>query len=301
MKTINVKAYALLLACALLSAAASRVSAVTAAQQLAAASASYAGTYHYKTYRPGKEGYDNTLKVEEKGGSRLHITLSGTYMYRDNGEETMHEGGGEGDAVLRGNVATASVKPDGGDTPCRVLVIFEGGEAGVKTDSSCGFNVELDGTYKSEKAGAARKTESVGAAGLRQVRYDKLTEFVNESQLNKTGMHYVITSVPAEKIKSITPHDEGANRGGMFTLSFDENDGDASTSFVTTTALVKSLRANAVKDAATLRVTATLVEFVGACDVYRSSFVTKIEGYGEDGSLLWVANGIEPVKVRIKQ
>jgi hypothetical protein len=241
MKNINVKAYALLLACAFLLGAAAYVSA-RPAPQLAGAPASFAGTYHYKSYRPGKEGYDNTLKVEDKGGGRLHVTLSGTYMYRDNGEETMHEGGGEGDAVLRGNVVTASVTPDGGDTPCRVLIIFEGGEAGVKADSACGFNVDLDGSYRSEKAGTARKAATVGAAGLRQVRYDKLAEFVGESQLNKTGTHYVITSVPAEKIKRVTPYEEGASRRGLFSLSFDENDGDASMSFVTSGALVKNLR-----------------------------------------------------------
>ena len=54
--------------------------------------ASVAGTYHYKTYRPGKGGYDNTLKVKDRGGGKLHISLSGAYMYRANGAETMHEG-----------------------------------------------------------------------------------------------------------------------------------------------------------------------------------------------------------------
>src|SRR5215218_7736970 len=159
MRNMNVKACARLLAFALLSAVAPRVAAAPA-PQLAAAQTSFAGTYHYKTYRPGKEGYDNTLEVEDKGGGRLHVTLSGTYIYKANGEETMHEGGGEGDAKLRGNVATARVTPDGGDTPCRVIIVFDDGEAGVKADSSCGFNVELDGTYRGVKAGAARKGAS---------------------------------------------------------------------------------------------------------------------------------------------
>jgi hypothetical protein len=213
----------------------------------------------------------------------------------------MHEGGGAGEATLRGNIATASVTPDGGSEPCRVLIIFEGGEAGVKADSSCGFNVELDGAYRSAKAGAARKGASVDAAGLRLVRFDTLAEFVNDHQANKTGTHFRITSVPAEKVTRITPADGGANRRGLFYLSFDESDGDASMSLVASAALVKNLRANPLKDAATLRVTATLVEFVGSCDVYRSSFVTKVEGYGEDGSLLWIASGPEPVKVRMRQ
>jgi hypothetical protein len=297
MKNLRVKAYARLLACALLSGAATYVSA-RPAPQLAAAPPSFAGTYRYKTYRPGKEGYDNTLKVEDKGGGRLRVTFSGTYMYQANGEETMHEGGGEGDAVLRGNVATASVKPDGGEGPCRVFIIFEGGEAGVKSDSSCGFNVDLDGTYRSGKAAAARRA---AASGPRLVRYDRLADFVNEHQLNRTGVRYVITSVPVEKIRRITPYDEGANRRGLFSLSIDENDGDAAMSFVTSGEMVKHLRASAGLDAATLRVTATLVEFVGDCEVYRSSFVTQVEALAEDGSLVWVATGAEPVKVKMRQ
>ena len=298
MKNLNGNPSARFLACALLLGSATYGSAGPAPQL---APPSFAGTYHYKTYRPGKEGYDNTLEVEDKGGGRLHVTLSGTYLYRANGAETMHEGGGEGDATLRGNVATARVTPDGGGDPCRVLIIFEGGEAGVKADSSCGFNVELDGTYRSEKAGFARKGPAVDAAGLRQIRYDQLADFVNESQANKTGMRYVITSVPAEKIKHVTPYEKGANRKGLFYLSMGEDDSDAATSFVASAALVKNLRANAGYEAATLRVTATLVEFAGSFDVYRSSFVTRVEGLGEDGSLVWVATGAEPVKVRMRQ
>ena len=262
---MNVKACARLLAFALLFADAPNAPAAPA-PQLAAAPTSYAGTYRYKTYRPGKEGYDNTLEVEDRGGGRLHVTLSGTYIYKANGEETMHEGGGEGDATLRGNVATASVTPDGGDAPCRVLIIFEGSEAGVKADSSCGFNVNLDGTYRNEKAGAARQGASPDAAGLRQVRYDRLSGFVNDHQANRTGLRFVVTSVPAEKIK-----------------------------------LVKNLRASASAEVATLRVTAVLVEFLGEFDVYRSSFVTRVEGFGEDGALLWIATGAEPVKVKMRQ
>ena len=295
---MNVTARALLLALALLSAAAPR-GAAAASPQLAAAPPSYAGTYHYKTYRPGKEGYDNTLEVEDRGGGRLHVTLSGTYIYKANGEETMHEGGGQGDATLRGNVATASVTPDGGDAPCRVLIIFEGGEAGVKADGSCGFNVKHDGTYRSGKAGAARKGAPSDAAGLRQVRYDRLSDFVNDTQANRTGARFAVTSVPAEKVKLVKP--VGPGHRGMFYLMLDEDDSDVSTSFVTTAQLVKNLRASAGAGAATLRVTAVLVEFLGEFDVYRSSFVTKVEGFGEDGSLLWVATGAEPVKVKMRQ
>lgn len=302
MKRLNRKAQALLLACALLPAAGPRASAGPAPQL--SAPASFAGAYQYKTSGPDGDRYDNTLEVEDRGGGRLHVTLSGTYVYKaDGGAETMHEGGGKGEALLRGNVATAKVTPDGADAPCRVLIIFEGGEAGVKADSSCGFNVRLDGSYRGAKAGAARPAVSFDAAGMRHVRFDRLGEFVEEHRLYKTGSRFVITSVPAEKIKVITPEGEGRSRRGMFNLSMEEDAGGAPMSFVTSAQLVKNLRASAGAGAgaATLRVTATLVQFEGCCDVYRSSFVTKVEAYGEDGMLLWVATGPEPVKVRMPQ
>ena len=292
---MRVKVYALLLACALPSAAAPQASAV-AAPQLAAAP-SFAGTYHYKTSRAGEEGYDNTLDVEDRGRGRLRVKLSGTYIYKANGEETMREGGGEGDAILRGNIATASVTPDGGDTPCRVIIIFDGGEAGVMAQSPCGFNVALDGTYRMK--GAAPAGVGVGTGGPRHVRFDVLSAFVNDLRANKPGKRFVITSVPAEKVKLVRP--VGAGHRGMFYLSFDEDDGDVSTTFVASGELVKNLRNSPVREAATLRVTAALVEFAGEFDFYRSSFVTKIEGYGDDGSLLWVATGAEPAKVRMRQ
>jgi hypothetical protein len=46
---------------------------------------------------------------------------------------------------------------------------------------------------------------------------------------------------------------------------------------------------------------ATLVEFAGESDIYRSSFVTKIEALGEDGSVVWTAAGAEPFKARMRQ
>lgn len=296
MRNLNAKLYALVIACALLPAAAPAARAA-AAPQPAAAPASFAGTYHFKTHRPGGEGYDNTLEVEDRGRGRLGVTLSATYIYRANGEETMHEGGGSGEATLRGNIATASVTPDGGGDPCRVLIIFDGGEAGVKAETGCGFSVQLDGTYRA--ANAPRESVGVGTGGPRQIRFDKLADFVNDHQANRTGMRYVVTSVPAEKVKLVRPL--GAGHKGLFHLSFDESDGETATSFVASAELVRNLRNSPVKEAAALRVTAALVEFAGDFDVYRSSFVTRVEGYGEDGSLLWVATGADPARVRMRQ
>lgn len=269
----------------------------------AQAAASVAGAYHYKTYRPGKEGYDKTLKVEDKGGGRLHVSLSGAYMYRANGEETMHEANGEGDASLRGNIATASVTADGAEGPCRVVITFEGDRAGVKADDTCDFNVVLDGLYVKEKAAgrpAAVNDANVNAGGLRQVSYDRLEDFVNDTDRNKTGLRYVITSVPAEKISKITAA-EGASQRGLFYLASGEDDTGAATGFVTSGVLVKGLRAQPRAGAARLRVTATLVEFAGEFDVYRISFVTKVEGLSEDGWVVWSVAGVEPARVKMRQ
>jgi hypothetical protein len=271
------------------------------APQLKLSSASVAGTYHYKTYRPGQDGYDNTLEIEDKGGGRLRVRLSATYLYQANGAETMHEGSGEGDAILRGNVATADITPDGGEGQCRVLIIFEGNEAGVKADNACGFNVEVNGAYRNEQAGPAVKTAAFAAAGMAQVRYDKLANFVNEHQTNRTGVRFVVTSVPAEKISRVTPAGKSANRGRLFYLMTDENDDNTSTSFVTSAELASRLRAVSGGEAATLRVTATLVEFVGAFDVYRSSFVTRIEAFDDGGAPAWVVTGDAPIRTRMRQ
>lgn len=142
---------AILLTSALASAGASSAAAQTEA---GSAARSVAGTYRYKTYQPGKAGYDNLLEITEGEGGGLRISLSGTYIYPANGAETMKEASGEGAATLRGAVATAEVLPDGGDTPCRVEITFAGGKAEVKTDEDCGFNVVLDGAYTKEAAAA---------------------------------------------------------------------------------------------------------------------------------------------------
>lgn len=292
MNKTNRNLYALVFACALLLGAGGTVS--TFAQ-----AASVAGTYRYKTHRPGGEGYDNTLEVEDKGGGLLRVTLSGSYIYKANGAESMHEGGGEGDATLRGNIATASLTPDGDDRPCRVLIIFEGGEAGVKPASDCNFNVDLGGTYVDEKRGARPTGAGAAGTGTPSVRYDRLEEFVNDSDRHRTGMRYVVTSVPAEKINKVTR--AGAARAGLFYLAAGEDDSNVASGFVTSAALVRSLRAAAEHEPVSLRVTATLVEFAGEFDVYRMSFVTKVEGLGEDGSVIWSAAGTEPARVRLRQ
>jgi hypothetical protein len=64
--------------------------------------------------------------------------------------------------------------------------------------------------------------------------------------------------------------------------------------------MVKSLDANMEYEPASLRITAILVESVGKFDVYRISFVTKVEALSDDGSIMWTATGAEPAKVKFQ-
>ncbi len=115
--------------------------------------ASVAGTYRYKSYRPGEGGYDNTLKVEAKRGGKLGISLAGCYTHRVSGEETMDADLSEvGEATLHGNRSTARVFTGQG-SECRVMITFDGDNAEVKAEQACKFNVVLDGTYIKENGG----------------------------------------------------------------------------------------------------------------------------------------------------
>jgi hypothetical protein len=83
----------------------------------------------------------------------------------------------------------------------------------------------------------------------------------------------------------------------LFALDFDRG-ADGSGSFLTSGTLVRNVQANGNSEAATLRVTATLVETAVRGDVHRSVFVTKIEGLNERGKSVWTAGGDAPAKVK---
>ena len=110
---------------------------------------SVAGKYAYKTHREGKGGFENYLEVENKGNGKLYISFSGTYFYRAGRDETFHEGNGEGDGRLKGNVATAILTEEGGDGKCKVTLTFGNNQVTVKS-VNCDLNVSPDGVYKRE-------------------------------------------------------------------------------------------------------------------------------------------------------
>lgn len=263
--------------------------------------ASLVGTYKFKTYKDGKEGYDNTLEIEQSKGGKLRVYLTGVYIYQANGAETMKEGSGEGFGTLRGSTLTANVSEESVEeeeaAACRVTITFRGAQATVKQAANCSFNVMLDGVYTKE---TPQKPIQSKTAKLREIKFDELYDFVNEYDKNKTGERFVITDVPADRIADIQRADSMGNQSykGYFYLVAPEN--DSSAGFITTPPLLRELQANNDKQPTTLRMTAVLVQSDGKFDVYRLSFVTKIEGLDENGDLLWTASGEEPAKIKFR-
>jgi hypothetical protein len=269
---------------------------------------SVAGIYYFNTYKPNKGGYDNTLQIKDKGNGKLHIVLEGSNVWTmESGDETMHEASGEGDAQLSGNTATARITPDRGDQSCRVTLTFTANQVRVATAKNCTFNISLDGLYKKEKRNSVSKSNQTKnntdlATDLQKVSYAQLSDFVNDLENNKPGKHFLITEVPAEKISKVLPYETSDKSAkGFYYFQTDDSDSDVSTMFVGSVALYKDYLAKVEYEPAQLRVTAVLIEFQAGFDFYRSPFVTKIEGLGDDGKAIWTLNGIKPVKVKFRQ
>lgn len=121
----------------------------------AAQTSSVTGKYVFKDYRKGKGGNVNQLEITDSPNGRLHVSFELTYFYMAGRAETFHEGSGEGDGKLQGNVLTATLS-DGAGGSCRVTMTFKetliAGEYNVtvKSSSPCEINVVPDGVYKKE-------------------------------------------------------------------------------------------------------------------------------------------------------
>ena len=117
----------------------------------------YTGGYVFKDYRKGKGGYENHLEIVNAGNGRLQVSFELTYFYMAGKAETFHEGSGEGEGQLRGNVLNATLS-DGAGGSCRVTLTFNEtlltGEYSVTVKSTnCAINVVPDGLYKKEGGG----------------------------------------------------------------------------------------------------------------------------------------------------
>ena len=110
----------------------------------------FTGQYIFKDYRKGKGGYENHLEITYGRNDLLHVSFELTYFYMAGRSETFHEGSGEGDGQLRGNILTATLS-DGASGACKVTMTFEptGDSVSVKS-TQCQINVVPDGIYKRE-------------------------------------------------------------------------------------------------------------------------------------------------------
>lgn len=262
-----------------------------------------AGTYKYNTVK-NDEGYDNSLEIEDKGNGKLHVSLSGSYLYKIEGTPSMHDAGGDGDGELRGNKATIKMT-DEVDKPCLVAITFTENQAAVKIPENCHFNVVLEGVYKKsgKNSGPNSSKESASnAPKLREVSFNKLADFVNDTAHHKVGESYVITDVPTNRLEKQTRADENGNRSykGLYYLESNDGGGDVATGLLTSETIVKGINTKIHIKTASLRVTAVLAESNGQFDVYRLSFVTRIEGLEPDGTVIWTLDGGKPAKIKFE-
>src|SRR6266850_5351060 len=132
------------------------------------------GSYVYKTYRKGKGGFENHLTITKAARDKVHISFEGTYFYMAGRDETFHEGSGEGEGQVNGNVLTATLSEEGGSGTCRITLTFNETlvtneyTVTVKIKSAqCQLNVSPEGLYRKE-AGSKRKTEASAFANSQE-------------------------------------------------------------------------------------------------------------------------------------
>jgi hypothetical protein len=133
-----------------------------------------------------------------------------------------------------------------------------------------------------------------GQTTVRTIEFAKLSEYVSDSDKRRNGEKLIVTNVPP--IGKLTY--ERSNK--LYFFQPDDNT-DVGSTFYTSPALARVLRQYLKIGALTARISCTLVQFFDTFDVYRSPFVTKVEGYDENGKLSWTATGPPPVKLRMPQ
>jgi len=135
-----------------------------------------------------------------------------------------------------------------------------------------------------------------GRTTPRTIEFSKLSDYVNAYSERRDGERLIVTEVPP--IGRLTYN----KRNNIYSFNPDDS-GDVGNTFFTSPTLAKSLRHYLQYEggAATARIYCTLVQFVSSQDVYRSPFVTKVEGFDENGKLAWTAVGPPPVKFKMPE
>jgi hypothetical protein len=113
------------------------------------------GNYVYKTYRKGKGGFENHLEITKAARGKFHVSFEGVYFYMAGKDETFHEGSGEGDGQLNGNILTTTLD-DGAGGSCRLTLTFNETlviseyTVTAKTGRICQLNSSPEGLYRKE-------------------------------------------------------------------------------------------------------------------------------------------------------
>ena len=113
------------------------------------------GNYVYKTYRKGKGGFENHLTITRAAKGKFHVSFEGVYFYMAGKDETFHEGSGEGDGQLNGNILTVTLD-DGAGGSCRLSLTFSENQLTneytltAKSGRTCQLNSSPEGIYRRE-------------------------------------------------------------------------------------------------------------------------------------------------------
>lgn len=126
---------------------------------------SISGKYTYKTYREGKGGFVNELEVTNPSRGKLHVSFQGTYFYMVGRDETFHDGSGEGDGQINGNIGTVTLD-DGAGGKCPLTLTFSNNRVTVKSGPTCQLNVDPNGVYTKARASQVKTEVPASANGL---------------------------------------------------------------------------------------------------------------------------------------
>lgn len=143
----------------------------------------------------------------------------------------------------------------------------------------------------------AQQREPQKQTAPRKIQYKKLIDNLGIEQEfsdgTRAGQRFVVTDVPPAK--SIINYGKGSKKSSVRNLYGIIINKGKETVFLTSPAMVKNLRTYLKSDAASMRVTCVLIDYIDDYE-YPGTLVyaTKIEGLDAKGAVLWTANGTEP-------
>lgn len=130
----------------------------------------------------------------------------------------------------------------------------------------------------------------------RTIEFEKLGDYVNDWDKRHDGERLIVDGVPlGGDLKLLY---DRVNK--IYSFSPDES-GGVGNSFYTSPVLAKGLKQHLKSgDYGSVTIYCTLVQFASEQDVYRSSYVTKIEGFDGHGRLAWTLTGPPPAKLKLQ-